>query len=79
MGKKRNILYTIPNFKTAGSQFVVLELYKRIDRTFFQPYVLVEKFPAIVPDTILIEERLFITEDIGTRSYIGSRRKISVY
>lgn len=76
MGKKRNILYTIPNFKTAGSQFVVLELYKRIDRTLFQPYVLVEKFPAIVPDTILKEERLFITEDIGTRYYIGKLARL---
>ncbi len=71
MDKKQNILYTIPNFKTAGSQFVLLELYKRIDRNLFNPYILVEKFPAIFPDEVKKEERLFITETIGKRSYIG--------
>ncbi|RDK84819.1 glycosyltransferase family 4 protein [Marinirhabdus gelatinilytica] len=65
------ILYTIPNFKTAGSQYVLLELYKRIDRSKFKPYVLVEKFPDIFPDEIPSEERLHITEAVGQRSYIG--------
>jgi len=72
MIKKVNILYTIPNFKTAGSQFVLLELYKRIDRTYFNPYVLVEKFPAIFPAEIPEEERLHIPEDAGKRKYINA-------
>ena len=67
----KRILYTIPNFKTAGSQFVLLELYKRIDRTLFQPYILVEKFPDIFPEIVRPDERLFITEDVGKRPYIG--------
>lgn len=70
METKINILYTIPNFKTAGSQFVVQALYKHIDRLLFQPYVLVEKFPTHFPDCIKEEERLFITEKVGTSSYI---------
>jgi len=72
MIKKVNILYTIPNFKTAGSQFVLLELYKRMDRTYFNPYVLVEKFPAIFPAEIPKEERLHIPEDAGKQKYINA-------
>ncbi|MAZ72120.1 MAG: hypothetical protein CMC70_03140 [Flavobacteriaceae bacterium] len=76
MGEKKNILYTIPNFKTAGSQFVLLELYKRIDRTLFNPYVLVEKFPDIFPAEIKENERLFLTTHVGKRSYITTLAKL---
>lgn len=67
---KINILFTIPNFKTAGSQFVLQAIYERIDRNFFQPYVLVEKFPEVFPHVIAKEECLFITTQVGHKSYI---------
>lgn len=76
MNRKLNILYTIPNFKTAGSQFVLLELYKRIDRAQFQPFVLVEKFPDIFPEEIRHEERLHCSEAVGERSYITKLSKL---
>ena len=76
MNRKVNILYTIPNFKTAGSQFVLLELYKRIDRDRFNPFVLVEKFPEIFPSEIAPEERLHCTEDVGDRTYISKLAKL---
>jgi len=71
MANKINILFTIPNFKTAGSQFVLLGLYNALDRELFQPYVLVEKFPEVFPKDIKENERLHLTEDIGSRSYIA--------
>lgn len=70
METKINILYTIPNFKTAGSQFVLQALYKHIDRLLFQPYVLVEKYPELIPDTIKNEDRLYIKEKVSNTSYI---------
>lgn len=76
MGEKWNILFTIPNFKTAGSQFVLLELYKRIDRSLFKPYILVEKFPTLFPEEVKEKERLFITENTGKRSYIWQLAKL---
>ncbi len=76
MSTKINILYTIPNFKTAGSQFVLESLYQHIDRAIFQPYVLVEKFPEQFPKSIREEERLFITEQVGNRRYIFKLAKL---
>lgn len=70
MGNKINILFTIPNFKTAGSQFVLLGLYKAMDRNLFKPYILVEKFPDLFPNDILENERLHLTEKVGERGYI---------
>ncbi|MBA82964.1 glycosyltransferase family 4 protein [Leeuwenhoekiella sp.] len=56
--KQIKILYTIPNFKTAGSQYVLLSLLRKIDENVFDPYVCVEKFPESVPEDILEEKRL---------------------
>lgn len=70
MNSKINILFTIPNFKTAGSQFVLLGIYKALDRAQFQPYVLVEKYPEIFPSEIIESERLHLTETVGKASYI---------
>lgn len=67
---KIKILYNIPNFKTAGSQFVLQALYNNIDRNLFQPYVLVEKYPELIPDTIKNEDRLYIKEKVSNTSYI---------
>ena len=53
---KIKILFTIPNFKTAGSQYVLLSLFRNIDRTVFEPFICVEKFPESVPKDILENE-----------------------
>ena len=37
--KKIKILYTIPNFDTAGSGKVVYDLMKNLDRTIFEPEI----------------------------------------
>ena len=58
MDRQIKILYTIPNFKTAGSQYVLLALFRNIDKTVFDPYVCIEKFPETVPDDIPDERRL---------------------
>ena len=58
MDKRIRILYTIPNFKTAGSQYVLLSLYRNIDTTVFDPYACIEKFPEMIPKDILEEKRL---------------------
>lgn len=61
MDKKMRILFTIPNFKTAGSQFVLLAIYRNLDRNFFKPMVLVEKYPTIFPKEIEDEDRLYLS------------------
>ncbi|MEO2059119.1 MAG: glycosyltransferase family 4 protein [Mesonia sp.] len=58
--KKIKVLYTIPNFKTAGSQYVVLSLFKHIDTSKFEPYVAVEKFPELKPEIIPEENFLYL-------------------
>src|SRR5690554_5089199 len=57
MGKTK-ILYTIPNFKTAGSQYVLLSLIERMDKTFFDPFVCIENYPELVPDSIPAHRQL---------------------
>lgn len=57
MGKRIRILFTIPNFKTAGSQYVLLSLIERIDKTIFEAYVCVEKFPESIPSTIPLDRQ----------------------
>ena len=39
MAKRIKILYTIPNFDTAGSGKVVYDLVKYIDKTKFEPHI----------------------------------------
>lgn len=58
MSKRIKILYTIPNFKTAGSQYVLLSLFDGIDRTLFDPYICVEKFPEVIPSNIPLDRQL---------------------
>ena len=59
MDKKIKILYTIPNFKTAGSQYVLLSLFRNIDTTIFDPYICIENYPEAIPIDIL-KERVII-------------------
>ena len=60
MSKKINILFTIPNFKTAGSQFVLLAIYNKLDRNKFNSKILVEKFPDCFPNEVAKEDQLFL-------------------
>ena len=39
MNKKCKILFTIPNFDTAGSGKALLNICKRLDKNYFQPYI----------------------------------------
>jgi len=48
MGNKIKILYTIPNFKTAGSGKVVYDLVKGLDKNLLQKYV------------VLIQKEIFL-------------------
>lgn len=59
MNKRIKILYTIPNFKTAGSQYVLLSLLRNIDKTVFDAYICIEKFPETVPADVL-EKQLIL-------------------
>ncbi|WP_313113727.1 glycosyltransferase family 4 protein [Aequorivita sediminis] len=64
---KIKILYTIPNFKTAGSQYVLLSLFRNIDRTVFEPFICIEKFPGSVPEDVL-KNQLILFEWSGKMS-----------
>ena len=58
MSKKVRILYTIPNFKTAGSQYVVRSLLKGMDKSDFEVYIGVEKFPETIPPLVSKEHQI---------------------
>ncbi len=62
MNEKIKILFTIPNFETAGSQYVLLAIYERLDRTKFKPFVMVEKFSESIPNTIQENELLYLNQ-----------------
>ena len=62
MGKKRRILFTIPNFKTAGSQYVLLSIIRSLDANKYNIYVGVEKFPECIPEDIPKNKRLLIDQ-----------------
>ncbi len=49
---KLKVLFTIPNFKTAGSQYVLLSLFRKIDKDVFDPYICVESSPEAIPNDI---------------------------
>lgn len=63
---KLKILYTIPNFKTAGSQYVLLSLFRNIDRAVFDPYICIEKFPDTAPSDVL-ENKLIVFDWTGRK------------
>lgn len=63
--KRIKVLFTIPNFVTAGSQYVVLSLYKRINRDIFDPYICVEKFPEAIPNIVPKDRRLIFDFEKG--------------
>lgn len=63
---KIKLLYLIPNFKTAGSQNVLLSLFKGIDKTLFDPYICVEKYPEFIPDDIP-KNRCFVYKSTSSK------------
>lgn len=72
MDKRINILFTIPNFKTAGSQYVFLAIYKRLDKEIFKPLVLVEKEDGYKPAEINISDFHCISNKLSNLNYIKS-------
>ena len=81
---KTRIVYTIPNFKTAGSQHVMLSLYRRVDRFLFDPYICVEKYPEKIPEDVPMDRRLVFEwggntfEDVRKFSYLLTTHKIDI-
>lgn len=58
--KPIRILYTIPNFKTAGSQNVLLSILRGLDLEKFETFIAVEKFPELIPDDIPVSNQIHI-------------------
>lgn len=56
---KTRILFTIPNFRTAGSQYVLLSLLRGLDKSVFDPFVCVEKRGEKFPEEIPLDRRLY--------------------
>jgi glycosyltransferase involved in cell wall biosynthesis len=54
------ILYTIPNFKTAGSQNVLLSILRGLDTKEFQIFLAVEKFPELIPNDVSVSNQIHI-------------------
>lgn len=78
---KTRILFTIPNFRTAGSQYVLLSLYRRIDKTVFDPYICVEKPFETFPDEIPADRQLnflwtnnTLQDILHFRSFLGKHK-----
>jgi glycosyltransferase involved in cell wall biosynthesis len=63
MVKKTRILFTIPNFKTAGSQYVLMSILRNLNLNKFEPYVAVERFPECFPEEIPHARRVFIKQN----------------
>src|SRR5690606_19526880 len=58
MDEQIKIIYTIPNFKTSGSQYVLLALFINIDKTIFDLYVCVENASVVITSAIPFNRRL---------------------
>lgn len=76
--KKIRILFTIPNFKTAGSQYVLLSLYQRLDREVFDPFICVEKYPEAIPDIVPKDRRIVFDFEGRNLKDLWSFRKLLV-
>lgn len=58
--KPIRILYTIPNFKTAGSQNVLLSIVRGLDPEKFEVFIAVEKHPELIPDDISASNQIHV-------------------
>ncbi len=80
MDRRIKILYTIPNFKTAGSQYVLLSLFRKINTNVFDPYICIEKFPETVPADISEKKRLqFEWKGDKLKDILNFRRFLKVH
>ena len=80
MKNRIKILYTIPNFKTAGSQYVLLSLFNKIERNDFDPYICIEKFTETIPTNIPKEKRLlFRWNENKIQNLFGFKRLLKDY
>ena len=74
MAKKINLLFTIPNFNTAGSQFVLLAIVSRLDVHLFNIYIGVENQPECIPDVFPKGKQLLLPEQ--NKDYVFNLRKL---
>lgn len=58
MKNKINILFTIPNFDTAGSQHVLLSIIEKIDKNLFNIFIGVENRPELIPDVVPFDNKV---------------------
>ncbi|MBN2478038.1 glycosyltransferase family 4 protein [Candidatus Micrarchaeota archaeon] len=76
MSERVKILLTIPNFKTAGSQYVLQNLYRQINREIFDLYVGIENLPEYFPEEIPASQRIFFKRSGKKISDIRTLRNI---
>lgn len=74
MPKKKRILFTIPNFKTAGSQYVVLSLFRNLNTEKFEPFICVENYPELIPVDIPLNRQLRFPFSSDFQDLIGFRK-----
>ena len=60
MTRKTRILFTIPNFDTAGSQYVLLAIISKLDKSVFDIFIGVENRPELIPDVVPNDHKLLI-------------------
>lgn len=75
MTKRIKILFTIPNFNTAGSQYVVKTLVSRMDTLLFEPYVGVESAADLIPNIVPPDYKLLLpTKEKGLKAVLKFRQ-----
>jgi len=60
MEKRKRLLFTIPNFNTAGSQYVLLNIIKNLDKNSFDIFIGVEKDIQLIPDVVPKDRKLLL-------------------
>lgn len=70
------MLLTIPNFKTSGSQYVLLNIFRGVNKTVFDPYICIESWPQSFPEEIPVARRIFFHKTGQKHQDIISLRKI---
>ena len=84
MHNKIAILFTIPNFKPAGSQYVLLNILNNLNKDKFETFICVEKFPDLIPNEIKCQKKIHFkktgrkTQDIKNFARIIRNNKIKI-
>jgi glycosyltransferase involved in cell wall biosynthesis len=76
MRQKINILFTIPNFKTAGSQYVMLSIIRGLEPSKFNLFIAVKDFPEFIPTDIAKDRRLVLSFSTSTYKNVRQLSKI---